>query len=100
MTPEEYKQYEKAVKLFFKNEGLNCLTTDMAHYPEGCIEPHFSWMDCDCCGRPLGGDRTHANGFNPASKQVQGGYLVCTDCMYYVEYGQLDDMTMLEVNKT
>jgi hypothetical protein len=25
---------------------------------------------------------------------------VCTDCMYYLEYGQLDDMTMIDMKES
>lgn len=65
---------------------------------EGCIEPYFSWYYCDVCQRPEGGDRYSMIGYSPATEQIQG-YSVCVDCNYYVEYGQLDDMTMLDIER-
>ena len=87
MTKDEYANYEQNVAAFFTNEGINGLTTDDE-------ESYFSWAPCECCGSTLGGDRYRASGFNPKDREVYK-YEICTDCMYYAEYGQLDDMTML-----
>lgn len=97
MNKQEYQEYEQSVADFFEREGLSNLSADSNVYEEGCIEPHFSWSRCDCCNRPLGGDRTDCNGYNPTTKEVQDGYSICCDCYYYAEYGRLDDMTMLEI---
>ena len=88
MTKQEYADYEAAVKAFFEKEGINCLSTDG--------EAYFSWRHCDCCSRPLGGNRYNAKGYNPTTKEIYE-YSVCTECAYYVEYGQLDDMTMMDL---
>jgi hypothetical protein len=61
-------------------------------------EPWFSWRPCECCRRSLGGNREHATGYNPTTKEIQE-YDVCEDCIYYAEYGQLDDMTMDEIGE-
>lgn len=53
----------------------------------------FSWSSCDCCHTPLGGDRVHATGYNPTTEEIME-FSVCIDCIYYSEYGCLDDMTM------
>lgn len=95
MTKEEYDKYCSAVQSFFAGEGVNCLTSD--HEKNG--EAFFSWSPCDCCKRPLGGNREIATGYNPATPEVQE-YEVCADCLYFVEYGQLDDMTMLSLEET
>lgn len=52
---------------------------------------------CECCGRPEGGNREHATGWNPTTEEIQE-YTACSDCIYYAEYGKLDDMTMLDVS--
>lgn len=93
MTKKEYAEYEESVRAFFEKEGLNCLSA-IDNEPE----PYFSWQPCDCCGSPLGGDREECHGYNPTTKEIQGPYQVCTDCIYYNEYGQLDDMTMLSLD--
>jgi hypothetical protein len=94
MTAKEYAAYEQAVADFFSREGVNGLTADAS---DGAHEPYFSWQPCDCCGTNLGGGREDCSGYNPTTKEVQTGYSVCEDCLYYVEYGQLDDMTMMDM---
>ncbi len=100
MTATEYTKYEQAIADFFTREGLNCLSSqplDDSDEPE-YGEPYFSWRPCDCCGSHLGGNREDMCGYNPTTKEVQRDYSVCVDCVYYVEYGVLDDMTMDEIN--
>ena len=94
MTKLEYADYQARVARFFGETGcsnLSCAAT-------GDCEPYFSWRPCDCCRRPLGGDRHDANGYVPASHDIWEGS-VCVDCIYYAEYGQLDDMTMIEIDE-
>ena len=92
MNKTEYKQYENKVADFFNKEGINNLTGTSDE--NGNVEPYFSWHRCDCCGSSLGGDRYDCNGYNPTTKETQSEYTVCSDCVYYAEYGRLDDMTM------
>lgn len=69
-------------------DDMNCEEYELAG------EPHFSWRECELCNRPLGGDRYPAHGI------IDGEIVhfdVCTDCYYYIEYGRLDDMTMLDI---
>ena len=94
MNKQQYADYQAAVAEFMESEGLQNLSI-----VEGFEEPYFSWSPCDCCGSPLGGDRYDCNGYNSDTKEVQEGYSVCVDCVYYAEYGQLDDMTMLEIGE-
>lgn len=98
MTLKDYAAYEAAVAAFFKREGLNCLTADSTEDEPN--EPHFSRSPCDVCRRPLGGNREYCSGYNPTTKKIQDGYSVCEDCIYYNEYGQLDDQTMLDMETT
>ena len=99
-TMQDYKEYCQSVDEFFKSEGIDCLSFDTEEYGEdGDIEPHFSWSPCDCCGGTLGGNREIMAGYNPTTKEIQRGYSVCEDCVYFVEYGTLDDMTMMRISE-
>lgn len=96
MTTKEYAEYEQSFSEFMTREGIANLSTIQAADGEA-TEPYFSWRRCECCNRPVGGDRYDANGYNPTSKEVCGPYSICEDCAYYAEYGQLDDMTMMDM---
>ena len=106
-TESDYKEYQEAVNSFFKSEGVTNLTAeigeDLDHKCVICDEevgcdPYFSWRGCECCGRNLGGDRYHATGYNPETRQAYC-YEICTDCVYYAEYSRLDDMTMMDLQE-
>lgn len=97
MDKKEYADYEAAVAHFFESEGINCLTLSF-NDDEPC-EPYFSWQSCDCCGTTLGGDRYEASAYHTATKQILE-YEICPDCLYYAEYGQLDDQTMLDMEES
>jgi len=94
-TKSDYREYEERVKDFFRDEGIANLSAEVNE--EGNAEPYFSWTRCQCCDRDLGGDRYRSSGWNPASRQVQEYSYICGDCIYYAEYGQLDDTTMLDL---
>lgn len=115
MNKAEYAKYEAAVADFFKREGITNLTGGHITCPDCGVEwddadtcpecgasresadsPFFSWRPCECCGRHEGGDREHATGWNPTENRVQE-YTICEDCIYYAEYGRLDDTTMMQV---
>jgi len=93
MTKEEYKGYQERVSKFFEREGINNLSL-----AGGVEESFFSSRSCDCCGSLLGGDRWPVSGWNAHSKEIYC-YDICPDCRYYAEYGQLDDMQMLEMEE-
>ncbi len=61
MTKAEYAEYQQAVADFFEREGIANLF--------GSGESFFSWCPCDCCGRPEGGDREEASGYNPTTEK-------------------------------
>jgi len=121
MTSQDYKEYEAAVAAFFLREGIANLSPGCIVCPicgedlhssgvcdEACPgcgedmevinEPDFSWTACDCCGSSPGGDRSTASGYHPASGECFE-YSVCQDCVYYSTYGQLDDMTMMDMEE-
>lgn len=58
-------------------------------------EPGFSWSECDACGSTLGGDRHPAHGRDKDNAILH--LSVCSDCVYFLNYGQLDDMSMAEI---
>jgi hypothetical protein len=116
MTKKEYAAYQAAFASFKEEMGLANISTGLLRCPdckvdlEGCDcpkcgknmiefpnEAYFSWNPCDCCGRPEGGDRMDANGYNPTTQEIEE-FVICTDCEYYAEYGRLDDTTMDEIS--
>ena len=118
MNKIEYADYQQAVDDFMERETLahrtsghlvcpNCKAEwdDSDHCPtcgqnrESFDEPYFSWSACDCCGSQLGGDREHATGYDQTTGEIRE-YSICSDCVYYTEYGRLDDMTMMEVESS
>lgn len=99
MTKQEYADYQEAVATFMLREGLQNLTADTRGDDGEPCESYFSWRRCDCCKRPEGGNREECYGYNAKTSEAQGPYAVCEDCVYYAEYGRLDDTTMASVRK-
>jgi len=115
-TQRDYETYKEAVAETFRLNELENLTggayecpqcqipLDFTHEPWCCPEcgidyeeaskNHFSWRPCECCHRPLGGDRYPASGYS--RQGVVYMFEICVDCLYYNEYGRLDDITMLD----
>lgn len=100
---KDYAQYQQTVAKFVASEGLTFLSTGTWDYehdgerPEDWDgEPWFSWKSCECCGSHLGGDREYLYARNSADEFVQ--FTICEDCVYYTEYGRLDDATMQKVS--
>lgn len=113
MTKEDYEDYKANFQYY--SAGMQCLCNGPAH---GCIDCHpdalemtrdeffsavgdgkdeSSSFTCDLCKRPLAGTRYPAHGWLGAEVCH---FSICSDCVYYMEYGQLDDMTMLEMENT
>ncbi len=99
MTKSEYAAFVDSFQAFMEREGLENLSTVCAEDGDS-PEPSFSWSPCHCCGRPLGGNRYECSGYNRAEKAIQDGYSVCQDCVYFAEYGRLDDETMASVERS
>lgn len=104
MTKQEYADYEERVATYLK--GCEAVSTGPCPGCEGCADcqkengeyhedPWFSWQPCEIC-HGLAGDR-HSWHCIIDGEITHGS--CCTDCYYYIEYGQLDDMTMLDINK-
>jgi hypothetical protein len=93
---QEYAEYECNVSKFFEREGLERVLSPVVD-SDGDYEPYFSWASCDCCGSHLGGNRFSVTGVTKKGLDIVN-LEVCQDCFYYVEYGRLDDMTMMEMD--
>lgn len=108
-TAEDYTEYESAVASGSDNmehfssgpcSGCRecCDLVDPDDYDsdedwnEAVSEPHFSWSPCELCNRSLGGDRESAHAVSKEHGIIH--FDICTDCVYFIEYGRLDDMTM------
>lgn len=107
-TKADYAEYQAAVERGC--QGLEAISTGAC---PGCVEcgldedcsederelageAWFSWRRCDICSRALGGNR------EPGHAILDGQMIhfdVCVDCVYYLEYGHLDDMTMLQIGE-
>lgn len=97
MTKKEYEEYKLKVEEFFSH-GLNNLSVKTT---EGeAIEPYFSWSPCRCCGTSIGGDRYDCDGYNGTTKEIEEHDCICDDCVYFAEYGELDNKTMMDIEKS
>lgn len=109
MTHAEYAEYEAAYARGL--DGFNdassggcvgcqecCEEYGYDHDTEELLvtpEPYFSKSACDLCGSTLGGNREPAHALNADNEIVHLD--VCVDCVYYSEYGRLDDTTMADL---
>lgn len=90
MTRSEYDAYCVKVAEFYSREGIR----DFSCCEDCC--PFFSWRPCECCERPLGGDRHPVNAYHEETGAILE-YEVCEDCVYFACYGRLDDDTMFSI---
>ena len=116
MDAKQYAQYKTDVAAHL--EGLTGISTGICpgcqvcadEYTDGDLraleagwecgdifeEPWFSWRRCNCCGSTLGGNRETMHAVDPDGNILHVGG-VCVDCVYFLEYGCLDDTTMAEI---
>jgi hypothetical protein len=96
MTKQEYAAYEKSVADFITDEEISFLSTGTAEVCGGQdADPWFSWHPCDMCNSALGGNREYLYARDLHGDIVQ--FEICEDCVYYVNYGRLDDLTMAAI---
>lgn len=107
-TKAGYREYRKEVER--RMEGIHRTSTGACPGCSDCGleegaderavessgESHFSWSACDACGGTQGGSRYPAHGFSAEHGRLHLN--VCTDCVYYLNYGRLDDETMDKIN--
>lgn len=89
MTKQEYQNYVSRVENFFQRNSLNNLTSTSA-------SPYFTWSACPVCGNRDGHNAEDANGFS-TTEDIMEFEDVCQNCLYFASYGQLDDMTMMDL---
>lgn len=98
MNAQQYADYEASVARFLKDNHVKpgCYGNVDSENPEA----FFSWRKCECCGSKLGGNRETYNFAHIDSSGLDNTFTadICEDCVYYLAYGQLDDMTMLEIS--
>lgn len=111
MTKQEYAEYQERVATFLQRVEhvstgpcsgcADCQREydledgqDMDDVP---AEPWFSWRPCEVCGDRFGGNREHYHGI--VDKEIVHGSC-CEDCVYYLNYGRLDDTTMLSIERS
>jgi hypothetical protein len=88
----EYKTFVANVENFLKvnNVKAGC------HSPKDSeAESFFSWSQCECCKSTLGGNRETYTFAQTDNKTFEAD--ICTDCVYFLAYGKLDDVTMAQV---
>jgi len=99
LSPAEYQAYQQEFERC--TQGLTYLTTGNSCECESCSdggedEGHFSRYPCDTCGSRLAGQRHSAHAQAEPFGLVH--LEVCEECLYYINYGRLDDQTMDEIN--
>ncbi len=107
MTKQEFAEYERSFR-----RGLKGLTHVSSGACAGCadccedyeydanqeefqVEPEnwFSKSSCEICSCSLAGDRYPVHAIDKDGNIVHLD--ACPDCVYYNEYGQLDNTTMI-----
>jgi hypothetical protein len=98
MTKQEYADYEKSVAEFIAGQEISFLSTGTDNGSEednGNVDPWFSRLPCECCQSPLAGMREYLFARDLHGDHIQ--FEICEDCVYYLDYGRLDDSTMQEI---
>lgn len=109
LNKKNYAWYEQNFKRFMEDRGLTNLSHESGEHGDhhctccgkhvGYNEGHFYAWGCDCCGSWQGGTLLfHANGWSEKHKEAMC-FRACADCLYYAEYGRLDDQTMLDIEE-
>ena len=93
MNPAEYANYQAAVLRFLEVSGVkpSCFSNVTPHEP---TVNEFNSLPCECCRRHLAGRRERYHFGTEAGLLVAE---ICFDCVYYLAYGQLDDLTMMDL---
>jgi hypothetical protein len=111
MNKQQYTEYEERVAFYLKGmKGVStgpCSGCDICCKEYGLteggseevtVEPWFSWSPCEICNDPIGGNREYWHGIIANDRQIVHGSC-CEDCIYYINFGRLDDTTMQEIDK-
>lgn len=94
MTKSQFVIFEANVAHFLKSNVVK----SSRHGPlKPDSEPFFSGRQCECCKSTLGGNRETYSFAVEKGETFEGD--ICSDCIYYLAYGTLDDLTMMEMEK-
>lgn len=96
---EDYQEYKRRVHQFLEKERIETLNPITDENGGMWLGTEFTHTPCDCCSRSLAGARIEANAYSRKRGVIVGSFYVCHDCIYFLEYGQLDDQTMLDIEK-
>jgi len=91
MTRKEYEAYLARFESFMEQNDISSFSA------QG--EPFFSASPCEVCGSKLGGNRYQCNAIQSETGDIIT-FNACVDCVYFVDMGQLDDMTMLSTEES
>jgi len=87
MTKKEYQEYVERVVRFIESENIE------VHSETG--SSGFMKSPCECCGNHDAGNRETIKAGPCGGPFFE--YDICMDCVYFLEYGQLNDSTMMEI---
>ena len=97
MTQAEYDDYKGQVARYL--HGLEAISTGPCHGCKECAaddaeDPWFSKHPCEICNG-MAGNRQSWHARNPEDNNAIVHGTCCEDCAYFLEYGILDDTTMI-----
>lgn len=96
-TQGDYEEFRFRFQEFMSREGIRSFS-DLTDEAGNTVRDEFSKSPCECCRRPLAGERTNVGAWQSETRQILT-FWVCQDCEYFAEYGQLDDTTMMDIEK-
>lgn len=94
-TKEEYQKYQASVESFLKRNNVKAGCYSQSTLNGEPLTEEFSSWPCECCSRRLAGAREQYKFACENKSYFEAN--ICLDCVYYLAYGQLDDMTMINI---
>lgn len=94
-TKQDFEIYKSRVENFLAVSNIKPGCFSPHREGENDSEPFFSWSNCECCNRPLGGTREKYSFATNNGKIFDAD--ICQDCIYFLTYGELDDLTMMNL---
>jgi len=92
MTRKGFYFWEQRVTAFLRKNNLDTFSRE-----DEDSEGEFSWRACECCGSRLGGTRYNVVGYDHKREEIVGPWSICTDCLFYNEYGHIGDGYMVGI---
>jgi len=91
MTRKGFYLWEQRIAAFLRENNIDSFSPDEEGYEEFVVE------SCDCCGTPLAGARYSVRAYDHKAEDIAGPWSVCTDCLFYNEYGHIGDGHMRDI---